>query len=147
MTIAELSNRSEFFDQQMRDREEEFKRELQQAERQTHAHEFAIEEAREAEKRRQQQLIALFDKLMHAFGIWDVNELVNRFLTKEEKFDVQYKYLDALHGDAEQVQEKVKSINRHALELLSADPSDDDEVSPLPRCAINARCIDKCTMY
>jgi hypothetical protein len=110
-SIAELSNRSEYFDQLMKEREEDFKKELQSAERQTKNLDNNVEEQKEADRKRQQQLIAVFDHLMHVFGVWDVNELIERFLAKEEKAFVQYRYLDALNADAQHVKERMAQIN------------------------------------
>ena len=59
---------------------------------------------RGTERTRQQGIVDAFDKLMHAFGVWNVTVLVERFLQKEEKFFVQYRYLDALNADAAVVQ-------------------------------------------
>lgn len=114
-SIAELSNRSEYFDQLMKEREEDFKRELQSAERQTKNLDNNVEEQKEADRKRQQQLIAVFDHLMHVFGVWDVNELIERFLAKEEKAFVQYRYLDALNADAQHVQERMAQINAQVI--------------------------------
>ena len=115
-SIAELSNRSEYFDQLMKEREEDFKRELQSAERQTKNLDNNVEEQKEADRKRQQQLIAVFDHLMHVFGVWDVNELIERFLAKEEKAFVQYRYLDALNADAQHVQERMAQINAQVID-------------------------------
>ena len=58
---------------------------------------------KEAEKKRQQELVEAFDKLMYASGVWDVDELVTRFLRKEEKMSLAKNYLDALTEDAEKI--------------------------------------------
>ena len=123
-TMAELANRIEYHDRVMQDREDEFRRALAEGERQANAANEAAEEAREQERRRHQTLIETFDRLMHVFGTWDVDELVEKFLAKEEQNTVQQRYLEALRADAD-------AIGAHLTRLqdqIAAAAADADRV-------------------
>lgn len=52
-----------------------------------------------------------------------------RFLQKEEKNFVQFRYLDALNNDAVELEEKIKRINNKAAALKIHQPLDDLDVS------------------
>jgi hypothetical protein len=123
--VAELSNRVEFFDQLMVDREEDFKQALVDAEHKASKGKDKGEEHREMEKKRQQNLIDAFNKLMHSMGVWNVGSLVDKFLQKEEKFEVQYRYLDALNADVAKLKSRIKEINAQASEMTQENPVDD----------------------
>lgn len=129
--VAELNNRVEYFDQLMVEREEDFKQALVDAEYKATKGKDVGEEQREAERRRQQTLIDAFDHLMHGIGVWDATELVDRFLQKEEKFEVQYRYLDALNADAAKLEGRIKEINARAAAMKVDNPVDDTEVVKL----------------
>lgn len=129
--IQELNNRVEYYDLMMQEREDDYQKALQEAERQASNMNDPQEEVKEAEKKRQQELIEAFDKLMHSFGVWDVGELVEKFLAKEDKFVVQSKYLDALNKDAAVMEDRIKSLKDEADAMEHHKPTEDDEVMKL----------------
>ena len=109
----------------MVDREEDFKQALVDAEHKASKGKDTGEEHREMEKKRQQNLIDAFNKLMHSMGVWNVGSLVDKFLQKEQKFEVQYRYLDALNADVAKLESRIKEINVQASEMTQENPVDD----------------------
>ena len=92
----------------------------------------ALEEAREVERRHQQALIETFDRLMHVFGTWEVEALVDRFLTKAEHNGTLQRYREALDRDAIAIQGEIRELN--AARAAAADlASRDDEQGPAVR--------------
>jgi hypothetical protein len=126
--MQEITNRIDYFDLVMQEREEEYQKMLLDAERQAANLNDPSEEMKEAQKRRQQELVEAFDKLMYASGVWDVDELVTRFLFKEEKMSLAKNYLDALTEDAEKIEKEIKQYCDEASSMLTAKPEEDAEV-------------------
>ena len=126
--MQELNNRIEYYDLVMQEREEEYQKSLLEAERQASNLNDPSEEIKEAEKKRQQELIEAFDKLMHSFGVWDADQLVSRFLAKEDKMLLARNYCDALLQDADKIDKDIKQLNAEAKELEERKPEQDAQV-------------------
>jgi DNA repair exonuclease SbcCD ATPase subunit len=129
--MQEISNRIDYYDLVMQEREEDYQKMLLDAERQAANLNDPSEEMKEAEKKRQQELVEAFDKLMYASGVWDVDELVTRFLRKEEKMSLAKNYLDALTEDAEKIERDIKTYRDEASSLLTAKPEEEAAVVAL----------------
>ena len=126
--MQELNNRIEYYDLVMQEREEEYQKMLLEAERQASNLNDPSEEIKEAEKKRQQELIEAFDKLMHSFGVWDADQLVLRFLAKEDKMLLARNYRDALLQDADKIDKDIHQLNAEAKELGERKPEQDAQV-------------------
>lgn len=129
--MQELSNRIEYYELVMQEREEEYRNSIQEAERQASNLNDPSEELKEAEKKRQQELIEAFDKVMYTVGIWDIELLVSHFLRKEEKMALQKNYLDALTDDSDKIENEIKTLRDEVVRLGSHKPEEMDEVIEL----------------
>ena len=58
----------------------------------------------------------------------DVDELVSKFLQKNEKMDIGKNYLEALNEDAAKIQEEISRLEKEADERRKQLPSEDVEV-------------------
>jgi len=129
--IQELNNRLEYCDLMMQEREEDYQKALLEAKRQASNLSDPLEDLREAERKRQQELVEAVDRLMHSLGVWDVNELVSRFLAKEERFNVQHRYLDALRLDAQTMEVGISDLQGEAARLMVSEPAEHDATAKL----------------
>lgn len=126
--MQELNNRIDYYDLVMQEREEEYQKMLMEAERQATNLNDPSEEIREAEKKRQQELVEAFDKVMHSLGVWDVDELVARFLAREDKMLLARNYRDALFQDADKIYQEIEELKTEAKLLQERKPEQDAEV-------------------
>jgi hypothetical protein len=126
--MQELNNRIEYYDLVMQEREEAYQKMLLEAERQATNLNDPSEEIREAEKKRQQELVEAFDKVMHSLGVWDVDELVARFLAREDKMLLARNYHDALQQDADKIHKETEELKAEARLLQERKPEHDSEV-------------------
>ena len=129
--MQELSNRIEYYELVMQEREEEYRNTIQEAERQASNLNDPSEELKEAEKKRQQELIEAFDKVMYTVGIWDIELLVSHFLRKEEKMALQKNYLDALTDDSDKIENEIKTLRDEVVRLGTQKPEEMEEVIEL----------------
>ena len=65
----------------------------------------------------------------------DVDELVSKFLQKNEKMDIGKNYLEALNEDAAKIQEEISRLEKEADERRKQLPAEDVEV-PSIECTL-----------
>mmetsp|Transcript_40526 Transcript_40526/g.127678 ORF Transcript_40526/g.127678 Transcript_40526/m.127678 type:complete len:564 (+) Transcript_40526:680-2371(+) len=108
--MQDLANRMEYYNQLITERQETYQRELLEAQARASNMNDDAEEVREMMQKRKQEFVEAFDKLMHSSSVWDIQELLSKFLAKEEQISRSRKYLEALKNDADTIREETATL-------------------------------------